>query len=106
MTITEAILSFPGLSDVSDDFVEKILTDRSLTGSASYTSDDAEDVALCVADMYIMIANSPDFSEGRLSVKIPRGQMIQSAKKLYRENGEPEKADKLEATATARSQWW
>lgn len=106
MTIKEAILSFPGLSDVSDNFVEKILTDRYLTGAASYTADDAVDVNLCAADLYVMVANAPDFSEGRLSVTMQRGEIIRSAKRLYRENGESEKADKLDITADAKSSWW
>jgi hypothetical protein len=106
MTIKEAILSFPGLSDVSDNFIEKILTDRSLTGSASYTSSDKENVGLCAADLYVMVANAPDFSEGRLSVTMQRGEMIRSAKRLYRNNGESENADKLDITVDAKSSWW
>ena len=106
MTIKEAILSFPGLSDVSDNFIEKILTDRSLSGAASYTSSDKEDVGLCAADLYVAVATAPDFSEGRLSITMQRGEMIRSAKRLYRENGEGEKADKLDITADAKSSWW
>ena len=52
-------------------------------------------VGLCVADTYAMMVNSPDFSENKLSITHPRSFYIQTAKQLYIENGEPEKAAKL-----------
>jgi hypothetical protein len=42
-----------------------------------------------------MLINSPDFTENKLSVSHPRSYYIQTAKQLYIENGEPEKAAKL-----------
>ena len=42
-----------------------------------------------------MMVNSQDFSENKLSITHPRSFYIQTAKQLYIENGEPEKAAKL-----------
>ena len=52
-------------------------------------------IGLCVADTYAMMVNSQDFSENKLSITHPRSFYIQTAKQLYIENGEPEKAAKL-----------
>lgn len=106
MTVKQAILSFPGLSDIQDNFIEKVMVDRSVTGSATYTSSYAETVALCAADCYMFMINSPDFSEGDLGIKLSRGAMKASAKRLYRENGEPEKAEKLEIRGISRTTRW
>jgi hypothetical protein len=105
MTVKQAILSFPGLSDISDNFIEKILVDRSVTGSADYTSLLSETVALCAADCYMFIVNNPDISEGDLSMK-KSAELKATAKRLYRDNGEPEKAAKLEVSGMSRTSRW
>lgn len=106
MTVKQAILSFPGLSDIKDNFIEKLLVDRALTGSVDYVASMSGDVALCAADCYMYLVNNPDFSEGDLSITMSRGQMIKTAKQLYRENGEPEKAAKLEVSGISRTSRW
>jgi hypothetical protein len=106
MTVKQAILSFPGLSDIQDNFIEKVMVDRALVGSTTYTSSLSASVALCAADCYMHMINSPDISEGDLSIKLSRGAMKASAKRLYRENGEPEKAQKLEVSGTSRTDRW
>lgn len=108
MTVKEAILSYPGLSDIDDNFVEKIMADRSLTGADTYSSSThTTTVALAAADLYVAVANSPDFSEGKLSVKHARAQLLSYARQLYRDNGEGAKADKLVAgRGNAKANWW
>lgn len=105
MTVKQAILSFPGLSDIQDNFIEKILVDRSVTGSADYTSSLSGTVALCAADLYMFIVNNPDITEGDLSIK-KSAELKATAKRLYRENGEPEKAARLEVSGTSRTNRW
>ena len=96
MTITEAIQTYPGLSvDLPDNLITKVLTDRSLTGTVAYTSGYSSLVELCAADIYSLLALSPDFSEGRLNIKYPRAQMINMARDLYLKNGETSKANRL-----------
>ncbi len=107
MTVKEAILSYPGLSDISDDFAEKIIADRSLTGADIYSSTHKTVVALAAADLYVAVANSPDFSEGKLSVKHAREQLLSYARHLYQDNGESTKADKLKhGRGNAKANWW
>lgn len=105
MTVKQAILSFPGLSDISDNFIEKIMVDRSVTGSADYASSLSSTVALCAADCYMFIVNNPNFTEGDLSIQ-KSAELKATAKRLYRENGEPEKAAKLEVSGISRTNRW
>lgn len=109
MTIKDAILSFPGLSDIPDDFISKVLVDRSIAddGAATYALADKETVALCAADLYVAVIASPDFSEGKFSVKLSRGYMRERAMKLYKDNGETSNADALRrGKGYAIDGWW
>jgi len=109
MTIKEAILSYPGLSDIPDNYISKVLVDRSIAndGAATYAIESNTTVALCAADCYMAIVASPDFSEGRFSMKFSRGAMRSLAEQLYRNNGEPEKANaSMIGTGNAKPNWW
>lgn len=91
-TIKDTILSFPGL-DGAESFLDKVLTDRSLAGSDPYTREISTTVNLAAADMYRFIGGIPDYTEYKQSESYPREWYNDMAKSLYRENGEPEKAD-------------
>ena len=79
-----------------EGFLDKVVfIKRGITPEAECTTESMKLVGLCVADMYAMMVNSPDFSENKLSITHPRSFYIQTAKQLYIENGEPEKAAKL-----------
>jgi len=109
MTIKEAILSYPGLSDIPDNYISKVLIDRSVAsdGAADYALTQKATAALCAADCYMAVVNNPDFSEGRLSIKYSRGRLIAMAESLYRDNGETEKADALTVgKGNAKAKWW
>ncbi|MDA3918745.1 MAG: hypothetical protein PF690_17485 [Deltaproteobacteria bacterium] len=106
MTVKQAILSYSGLTDISDDFIEMILVDRAVDGSATYTSSMQTTRNLCTADCLMNMLIAPDTSEGDLSYKLERGKMEMRAKRLYRENGEPEKAAKLEVSGISRTNRW
>jgi hypothetical protein len=88
-TVRDTLLSFPGLSSV-EAFAGKVLSDRSMDGTAEYTASERRSVNLAAADMYRFIGGLPDFTEYRLSEKYPREWYKQMAKDLYIENGEPE----------------
>jgi hypothetical protein len=105
MTVSEAILSNPGLEDVSKALLEKTLIVRSLVGTDEFSADLNTKVNLATADLYVAVVNSPDFSEGSLSIKQSRNYMISTAIRLYRENGEPDKASSLtkKITVTGKS---
>jgi len=107
MTIKEAILSYPGLSEIPDDYIEKVLIDRALDGTVDYTLSLGNTVGLCVADCLVAMITSPDFSESKLSMKYPRGYLRSMAISLYEENGESSKASKLKVgKGNAKTTWW
>ena len=94
-TIRETILEYPSIGDM-EGFLDKVVfIKRGINPEAECTTESMKLVGLCVADMYAMMVNSPDFSENKLSITHPRSFYIQTAKQLYIENGEPEKAAKL-----------
>ena len=109
MTIKEAILSYPGLADIAGDFISMVLLNRSIgnDGSLEYTITSKTTVNLCAADCYAYVINDPDFSESKYSVKMSRASMAASAERLYRENGEPDKASALSpGRGNAKNDFW
>lgn len=96
MTVKQAIQSFPGLTDIPDNFLEKLMLDRALNGAQEYAASLKGVTELCAADAMMFMLNSPDFSEGGLSITLKRGEMKRSAAALYRANGEGSKADLTE----------
>lgn len=94
-TIRETILEYPSVDDM-EGFLDKVIfIKRGINPDKECSAEDMKFVGLCVADTYAMMVNSQDFSENKLSVTHPRSWYIQTAKQLYIENGEPEKAGKL-----------
>lgn len=94
-TIRETILEYPSIEDM-EGFLEKVVcTKRNVNLKDECTTENMKQVELCVADMYAMLVNSQDFSENKLSITHPRSWYIQTARQLYIENGEPEKAARL-----------
>lgn len=107
MTVKESILACPGLSDVDDSLLTRVLIARSLNDAADATPENSKEINLATADLYVWVVNSPDFSESKLSMTFPRQHWINTAKRLYRENGEPEKANRIgvRLTGRARNTW-
>jgi hypothetical protein len=100
MTVAQTILSFPGLEDINPTFLEKTLIVRSLNGADNYSAAVDTQVNLAAADLYVVVVNSPDFSENKLSITHPRSFYTATAVRLYRENGEPAKAKALSQRIT------
>jgi len=94
MLIREVILSEVRV-DIDETALKRVLKDRSLNGDGQYQSENAQDVNLAIADCMVIAARNPDFSEGDLSVKVPRAHLKAEARRLYFENGEPAKAEAL-----------
>lgn len=94
-TIRETILEYPSIEDM-ESFLDKVVfVKRGVNPEEKCTTENMKQVGLCVADTYAMLVNSPDFSENKLSITHPRSFYIQTAKQLYIENGESEKAGRL-----------
>lgn len=94
MELKEVILSEIPI-DVGDATVNRVLMERSLNGNDTYTLERKRDVELVIADLLVIASRNPDFSEGQLSVKNPRGYLRREAIRLYRANGEKGKAATL-----------
>lgn len=94
-TIRETILEYPSVEDM-EGFLDKVVfVKRGVNPEEKCTADNMKLVGLCVADVYAMLVNSQDFSENKLSISHPRSFYIQTARQLYIENGEPEKASRI-----------
>lgn len=95
VTIRETILAYPGL-DGSEDFLNKVvLPSRGLTGEEESSIIDSSRQKLIAADLYAMVGGNPDFTENKLSITYPRSWYDSMARRLYREGGEPEKAESV-----------
>lgn len=101
-TIRETILEYPSIEDM-EGFLDKVVfVKRGVNPDDECTAENMKQVGLCVADTYAMMVNSPDFTENKLSISHPRSFYIQTARQLYIENGEPEKAAKLGKRITVK----
>ena len=94
-TIRETILEYPSVGDMGGFLENVVFVKRDVNPEDKCTAENMKSVGLCVADTYAMMVNSQDFSENKLSITHPRSFYIQTARQLYIENGEPEKAAKL-----------
>ena len=95
MTVQETILSYPGLADFPQGYLTVILASRSLNGAAELETVDIKTVSLVIADALAAFVNTPNFTENKLSVSYQREYFLNTARQLYRENGEPAKANNL-----------
>lgn len=92
-TLRDAILAYPGLSDCEDYLDKVVLPTRGINGEVEASSVGVEIQKRITADLYSMVGGLPDFSENKLSMTYPRAWYDAMAKRLYREGGEPEKAE-------------
>ena len=91
-TIRETILTFPSISDMEEHLEKYVMVKRGVDPDGFCSAESMPQVELCVADMYANLVNSYDFTENKLSIQHPRSYYIQTAKRLYIENGEATKA--------------
>lgn len=95
MTIRDAVLAYPGLSDMEDYLEKVVLPDRDLSGDEDISSVDSSVKKLLAADLYAVAGGNPDFTENKLTISYPRSWYETMAKRLYAEGGEPEKAESI-----------
>ena len=92
-TIRDTILAYPGLADCEDFLDNVVLPGRGFEGTEDSKTIDIQKQKLVAADLYSMVGGLPDFTENKLSITYPRAWYDATAKRLYREGGEPEKAE-------------
>jgi hypothetical protein len=106
MTVLEVIRSYPVLDDCNTNLITKVCLDRNLTSGDSYASGLRQSVELAVADLYVEMANSPDFSEGQLSIKYPRESLLKRAEAIYRKYNDPAISQIRKSAVRNGSQFW
>ena len=85
MTNKEALQSLTEYSN--DNLLEKILLDRGVTTSSTYTADDAQTIDLCASDLYGVLAGHPELKEGSLLIKYNAVQLRAMQKEILRKYG-------------------
>lgn len=72
MTIRDAVLAYPGLSDMEDYLEKVVLPDRGLSGDEDISSVNSSVKKLLAADLYAVAGGNPDFTENKLTISYPR----------------------------------
>lgn len=70
---------------VASRLIEKILLDRGVSASATYTGSDTdrENIDLAYADICMALVNNPDIQEGSQSIAFDRNALIRTAQSIY-----------------------
>jgi len=91
MTVIEVIKSHPGLADVPDVQINRILIDRDVNGADLYVKELSVKTDLCIADLLRSALSQPDLTESDLTIKRDRPGMYREMVRIYTENGETDK---------------
>jgi hypothetical protein len=71
----------------NDNLLTKALTDRSVSGTATYAASAQKSVELAAADIYLILLNHPEFKEGSKYVKYTRESLIALRRALLIKHG-------------------
>jgi hypothetical protein len=71
----------------NDNLLTKALTDRSVSGSATYTAAYQKSVELAAADIYLILLNHPAFREGSKYVNYNRESLLALRRALLIKHG-------------------
>lgn len=89
-TVKEIIREYPALADIGDGMLAKALTDREVSdGDTPYVLALKKSTELVAADLMVLVATSPEFREGDLSIKHKPAELKSFAKKIYDEYDDP-----------------
>lgn len=83
MTIEDALKSNPIFKYVPDDMIEVACVGRDIEMTDDYGTDRVKDLELISADLYIVIATTPEFTEGDVSVKYDKEILKTRASNIY-----------------------
>jgi len=75
---------------VDSQLIEKILIDRGVNGSGTYSGTDAQIKAidLAYADVCVALATNPDIKEGSQSIVFDRKTLLTTAQGIYERYGD------------------
>ena len=83
MTNLEALQSL--LEYTNNNLFEKVMSDRDITGSDIYTSE--ESIDLCCADICLYLLSHPEFKEGLQTTKYSQSSLLTLRRKLLKKHG-------------------
>jgi len=87
MTNLQAFKSMIEFSYTNDNLFTKIMLDRGITGSGTYAATDAESLDYALADLYLYLAQHPDITEGKLSIKWNSAALLDARRDLFAKYG-------------------
>ena len=86
MTKKEALISMLPVS-LSDNLIEKVLTDNDVDGSAIYSKYHEKEIDMLDVDLLSFVIIQPELSEGGLSLKIVIGRCIAERNRILKKYG-------------------
>lgn len=85
MTISEALQA--SIEYQNANLFAKVLTDRGLTGTATYSAEHKQAVDLALADIYLYLATHPEAREGAWAVKYDTSRLLAARREIYNLHG-------------------
>jgi len=86
MTLLESLQSM--LEYENDNLLAKALIDRGVSDSSTtYSAGNQSQVELAAADIYLILANHPDFREGSKYIKYSTGALMALRRELLQKHG-------------------
>ena len=72
----------------NDNLLTKVLTDRGMSGSSTYSASNQSNIELAAADVYLTLCNHPDFREGSKYVDYSKGALMSLRREILRKWGQ------------------
>lgn len=93
MTYFDAIRTNPTFVNLPTDVVETAFISRGVESTDDYTASGLENLELITADLYVIIATTPEFREGALMVKYNTALLLSRARNFYLKYEDPKIAE-------------
>lgn len=91
----------------NDNLFAKVLTDRGVTSSGTYSAENEQDIDMCFADVLLYLATHPNISEGSLSMQYTPGALMAQRKSLFAKWGlVPPETPKATAKNSLNRHFW
>lgn len=85
MTNKEALQSLTEYDN--NNLLEKILLDRGVTTSSTYSAGNSKTIDLCASDLYGVLVGHPELKEGSMLIKYDAIQLRAMSKEILRKYG-------------------
>ena len=88
MLISKVISEYPGLDNLAESQIRKCCIDRGLDYDADYLASLKRLTDLVIADCLVALVSFPDYTEGDLSEKYTKEDLLKSAERIYSKYGD------------------